>query len=199
MTAVGSEDSTLAPMCLDLCQALVSKGLAFTFSLTTSSGFTISLDTRGEGSPSPVARKPPSPSTLRRNARRRQEFLQRKAKAAPVTPKDKPAVPDSWSSVLVNGGSGSKSVTMKLKKNPQKIPQLDGSEEMTKEAEAQTETKPEASIKATQTDRAAPVLDICQVQQTNIPAHMAVQGTVPWQPPETIMGPYRPPHSRKGL
>merc|ERR1712129_98387 len=181
------------------CQALVSKGLAFTFSLTTSSGFTISLDTRGKESPGPVARKPPSPSTLRRNARRRQEFLQRKAKAAPVTPNDKPAVADSWSSVLVNGGSGSKSVTMKLKKNPQKIPQLDGSEEMTKEAEAQTESKPEASIKATQTDRAAPVLDICQVQQTNIPAHMAVQGTVPWQSPETIMVPYRPPHSRKGL
>merc|ERR1712204_164917 len=134
------------------CQALVSKGLAFTFSITTSSGFTISLDTRGKESPGPVARKPPSPSTLRRNARRRQEFLQRKAKAVPVTPKDKPAVADSWSSVLVNGGSGSKSVTMKLKKNPQ----LDGCEEMTKEAEAQTETKPEASIKATQTDRAAP-------------------------------------------
>ena len=68
---------------------------------------------------------------------------------------------------------------------------------MTKEAEVQTtEGKPETK---TQTDRIKPVLDICQVQTTIIPGHAAVQGTVPGQPPETIMGPYRPPHSRKGL
>ena len=98
-------------------------------------------------------------------------------------------------------GSASESLTIKLKKNPSDdITQLDGFEEVTKEAEVQTtEMKPETKIKATQTDRIKPDLDICQVQQTNIPAHTAVQGTVPWQPPETIMGPYRPPHSRKGL
>ena len=112
-----------------------------------------------------------------------------------MTPEENPAVADSWSSVLVNGGSASKSVTIKLKKNtPKEI-----SQEIIKEVEVQTETQPETSIKATQTDRAAPVLGICQVQTTNIPAHMAVQGSVPGQPPGTIMGPYRPPHSRKGL
>ena len=98
-------------------------------------------------------------------------------------------------------GSASKSLTIKLKKNPSDdITQLDGFEEVTKEAEVQTtERKPETKTKANQTDRIKPLLDICQVQTTIIPGHAAVQGTVPGQPPEAIMGPYRPPHSRKGL
>ena len=80
---------------------------------------------------------------------------------------------------------------MKLKRSPiNEITQLDGFEEVTKEAETQTtETKPETRIKATQIGRASPVFDVCQVQQTNIPAE-------PRQPPRTNMGPYLPPHSR---
>ena len=80
MTAVGESESALASKCLDLCQTLMSQGLAFKFSLTVGSSFAFSLDT----SPSldtkgkePVKKKP-KPSTLRRNARRRDEFLKKK-------------------------------------------------------------------------------------------------------------------------
>ena len=60
---------------MDLCQALVDKGNPFTFSLTIGSTFSLSLDTRGkEESPIPLARRKPSPSTLRRNARRKEQF-----------------------------------------------------------------------------------------------------------------------------
>ena len=80
MTAVGESESALASKCLDLCQTLMSQGLAFKFSLTVGSGFafaldtSLSLDTKGK---EPVKKKP-KPSTLRRNARRRDEFLKRK-------------------------------------------------------------------------------------------------------------------------
>ena len=80
MTAVGESESPLASKCLDLCQTLTSQGVAFKFSLTVGSSFSFaldtfpSLDTKGK---EPVKKKS-KPSTLRRNARRREEFLKRK-------------------------------------------------------------------------------------------------------------------------
>ena len=67
----------------------------------------------------------------------------------PETSKEKPALPESWSSILVDKGSPSKSLKLKLKKNPSDdISQLDGFEEVTKEAEVQTtERKPETKTK----------------------------------------------------
>ena len=88
ITAVGESDSSLAAKCLDLCQALAGQGLAFNFSLSISSTFSFSLDTRGKG-PALVnkgkTKKRSSPSTLRRNARRRAAFLQRKQNPTPAT------------------------------------------------------------------------------------------------------------------
>ena len=81
---VNSEESSLASQCLAFCQALASQGQAFSFSLTIGSSFTFSLDTRGKEPVTPeVTRKRPSPSTLRRNARRRQEFLKKKSPSPP--------------------------------------------------------------------------------------------------------------------
>ena len=77
MTAVGDVDTSLASKCMDFCQALAKQGQAFNFSLTVSSGFSFSLDTRRKAG-SPVTKKKTSPSTLRRNARRREEFLAKK-------------------------------------------------------------------------------------------------------------------------
>ena len=77
MTAVGEVDTSLASKCMDFCQALAKKGQAFNFSLTVSSGFSFSLDTKRKAG-SPVTKKKTSPSTLRRNARRREEFLAKK-------------------------------------------------------------------------------------------------------------------------
>ena len=85
MTAVGETD--LATKCLDLCQTLSSQGSAFKFSLIMGSNF--SLDTRGLAldiqAKSPLKKKP-SPSTLRRNARRREVFLNKKRNPAPSSP-----------------------------------------------------------------------------------------------------------------
>ena len=86
MTAatLSGEDSSLASQCLALCKKLVSQGKAFTFSLKINSNSTLSfsLDNK-EGkasavSPEALTRKKVSPSTKRRNARRRAEFLKKK-------------------------------------------------------------------------------------------------------------------------
>ena len=80
MTAAGETDSSLATQCLDFCQALARQGKVFKFSLTIGSTFTFSLDTK-EGKanlPSGTQRRK-SPSTLRRNAKRREEFFAKKS------------------------------------------------------------------------------------------------------------------------
>ena len=78
------EDAFLASQCLDFCQMLAGKSLSFSFSLKIGTNFSFSLDTRGEAALS-SAKKKQTPSTLRRNARRREQFLQKKlASPAPV-------------------------------------------------------------------------------------------------------------------
>ena len=89
MTAVGESDSSLAAKCLELCQTLAVQGLAFNFSLKIGSSYSFSLDARDKGVASNIAnesKKRKSPSTLRRNARRKEDFLKKKQNPAPVTP-----------------------------------------------------------------------------------------------------------------
>ena len=84
MTAVGDVvDTSLASKCMVFCQALANQGQAFNFSLTIGTGFSFSLDTRGKAA-SPKIKKKASPSTLRRNARRREEYLQQKQNPSAV-------------------------------------------------------------------------------------------------------------------
>ena len=78
MTAVSETDSSLTTKCLDFCQALAGQGKIFKFSITIGSTFTFSLDTR-DGKEIPPTRSRKSPSTLRRNAKRRKEFLLKKS------------------------------------------------------------------------------------------------------------------------
>ena len=89
MTAVGESDSSLATKCLDLCQTLAHQGLAFNFSLKIGSTFSFSLEARDKGlaldAPGKTRKKKSSPSTLRRNARRKEAFLQRKQNPATVS------------------------------------------------------------------------------------------------------------------
>ena len=90
MTAVGECESSLATKCLDLCQTLANQGLAFNFSLKIGSSFSFSLDARGKGVVSNTntaskTMKRKSPSTLRRNVRRKEAFLKKKQNPAPVT------------------------------------------------------------------------------------------------------------------
>ena len=83
MAAVAEVGSTLLSQCLDFCQALSSKGQAFNFSVAIGPDFTFSMDTRSKAA-SPGIKKKASPSTLRRNARRREEYLQRKQNPSTV-------------------------------------------------------------------------------------------------------------------
>ena len=78
MTAVNETDSSLTTKCLDFCQALASQGKEFKFAITVGSTFTFSLDTR-EGKETLPTRSKKSPSTQRRNAKRRKEFLIKKS------------------------------------------------------------------------------------------------------------------------
>ena len=78
MATAGEADCSLASKCMDFCQALASQGLPFHFALNMGSTFTFSLDTRGKAKAVPVVKKKVSPSTKRRNARRREEFLLKK-------------------------------------------------------------------------------------------------------------------------
>ena len=90
MTAVGESDSSLATKCLDLCQTLAHQGLAFNFCLKIGSSFSFSLDARDKGlasdTPGKTKKKKPSPSTLRRNARRKEAFLKKRQNPVPVSP-----------------------------------------------------------------------------------------------------------------
>ena len=74
---MGEDKSNLASQCMAFCQALASKGQIFSFTLKVGSSFAFSLDTRGNGTSS-LTKKRKSPSTQRRNARRRAEFLAKK-------------------------------------------------------------------------------------------------------------------------
>ena len=80
MTALGEADSSLASQCLALCQTLTSQGKAFNFSLNIGSTFSFCLDTRSKEALPGGTKKKASPSTLRRNTKRREEFLLKKSK-----------------------------------------------------------------------------------------------------------------------
>ena len=80
-TAASGEDS-MASKCLAFCQTLVSQGQVFNFSLSIGSDFTFSLDTRSKASGS-QRKKKPSPSTIRRNAKRRAEVMAKKQQMPP--------------------------------------------------------------------------------------------------------------------
>ena len=69
-------DSSLVSQCLAFCQTLASQGKAFNFKLTNTP-FSFTSDTKGINVKSTVDKKRISPSTQRRNTRRREEFLKR--------------------------------------------------------------------------------------------------------------------------
>ena len=85
MCAVGEENSPLVTKCMDFCRALATQGEAFNFSLSIGSSFSFSLDTRSKEIKKITRTKKPSPSTLRRNAKRRQDFLNMKQNPSAVS------------------------------------------------------------------------------------------------------------------
>lgn len=74
-------DPALVSQCLDFCQALASLGQTFSFSLKLGSTFTFNLDTREKATTSVEIvkkSKKPSPSTVRRNRKRMEIFIEKK-------------------------------------------------------------------------------------------------------------------------
>ena len=80
MSQLSEEDAKLASQCLDICQTLAGKSLPFSFSFNIGPNFSFSVDTRGK-EVSTLQKKKKTPSTLRRDARRSEEFLNKKPNA----------------------------------------------------------------------------------------------------------------------
>ena len=80
MSQLSEEDAKLVSQCLDICQALAGKSLPFSFSFNIGPIFSFSVDTRGKEVLTPQKKKK-TPSTLRRDAKRRDEFLRKKLSA----------------------------------------------------------------------------------------------------------------------
>ena len=77
----GNDNPSLAKECLAFIQALVNQEIGFNFQLTSGS-FSCSFDNNGKrtmtSARTPTEVKHKSPSTRKRNARRRQQFLENK-------------------------------------------------------------------------------------------------------------------------
>ena len=82
--AADAMDSSLVSQCLAFCQTLANQGKDFSFNLTNST-FSFSLDTRKSKVKDTLAKKRTSPSTKRRNERRREEFLRKKLNFSSVS------------------------------------------------------------------------------------------------------------------
>ena len=83
MTSANEENAALLSQCLDFCQTLSSKSLTFSFALALGNSFSFHLDTSGKGAiASKAKKKKKTPSALRRNARRRAEFVKNKHEAS---------------------------------------------------------------------------------------------------------------------
>ena len=80
----GEDSTSLASKCMAFCQTLASQGQVFNFSLSIGPDFSFSLDTsRSMAVKTQGTKKRSSPSTLRRNARRRAEFNAKKQQSSP--------------------------------------------------------------------------------------------------------------------
>ena len=85
MSQLSQEDAKLASQCLEICHTLAGKSLPFTFSISIGSNFSFSVDSRGkEVLANPKKKKKKTPSALRRDARRSEEFLNKKPNAPTV-------------------------------------------------------------------------------------------------------------------
>ena len=95
MSQLTEEDAKLASKCLEICQTLAIKSMPFSISINIGPNFSFSVDTMGKKVlPSSLEtrevkkRKKKAPSALRRNARRRAEFLRKKLEASPAKEPD---------------------------------------------------------------------------------------------------------------
>ena len=90
MNAATMECAPLAAKCMEFCRHLESQGRAFKFSLSVGTNFDFTLDTREEVTFSKEVKKKASPSTMRRNVKRKELFLKKKCLTPSVAEKVSP-------------------------------------------------------------------------------------------------------------
>ena len=81
MSQLSQEDAKLASQCLEICQTLAGKSLPFTFSISIGSNFSFYVESRWKEVLANPKKKKKTPSTLKRDARRSEEFLNKKLNA----------------------------------------------------------------------------------------------------------------------
>ena len=155
---MSEESSSLVSQCLAFCQMLATKNQNFNFTLTLGSSFSFSLDTR-EKDLSPVARKKSSPSTQRRNARRRQQFLDSKNSLEEHEKQTEPQSAVNKSSSLscdICDFSANSNIGLKLhmQKQHENIEQLDGNTSLN--SSANEDLKPEYNTETNETSSELP-------------------------------------------
>ena len=143
---VVSDNSSMASQCMAFCQTLASQGTAFTFTLKIGEIFSFSLDTK-EKIPDhiPVQKvRKVSPSTMKRNALRRQKFLASKNytsadKEAMETPAEKSVTTKPLVSCEECSHTTQTVGGMKLHvKNKHSISQVDGNTSLVENIEEET-------------------------------------------------------------
>ena len=77
MSTVGSDDNVMANNCLEIFQVLVSHGQNFSFSLTIGSKVPFGMNIRMGSATLEARRKNISPSQVRRNVKRKEDFLKK--------------------------------------------------------------------------------------------------------------------------
>ena len=125
--AMSEKGSDLTSQCMAFCQALASKGRPFNFTLNVDNSFLFSLDTRGDNPSTSSNVKKKSPSTLRRNARRRAEFLNKKLVASTVITSSAPdTTPGKEAETVINQVEGEVPVhtTPEKERNPDPMTDL---------------------------------------------------------------------------
>ena len=140
-------DSTMANKCLDICQALTSQGKTFNFTLKIGSSFNFSLDTRVKNTSLEIVKKKLSPSSIRRNARRKDEFLKRKAEVLKTTEvnadmeKSSQDVKTHQCDVCDIKAINKTSLRQHMEKEHSVIPQFDGLNDVEAHEEKSSQTK----------------------------------------------------------
>ena len=90
----GSDNAAMLTQCLEFCQALESKGQQFSFSFSLGTSFNFSLK-RWENQPIKLVekRKKKSPSTIKRNMKRKEEYMRKKAETEEESSLQKKPIP----------------------------------------------------------------------------------------------------------
>ena len=126
-----SIDVTMATKCLELTQTLISMKASCKFSLHLSNGFNYSFSNLEHGNTNTrkIEKKKKSPYTLRRNAKRREEYIKKKMdSSSQPTPKEQEKGQTLSCTICDYVGESQSGLNVHMNRMHKIIPQLDGAE-----------------------------------------------------------------------